>query len=144
MTDQVPDEGLPIEQHAEKPLFDLQTFYFDTIRVTDNSFITDQEHHDFYTQVCSRRDTIYYYSDLLAFYRPILLEALTKIYYHPEISTLLTIIPNSEHPRQHYNTLRFLLNKHIQSQFPYGDIHLQLVQSFISSIASNKTDIRHF
>ena len=123
---------------------DLQIIYFDLMNVQNNCYTTDKDQHVFYETIKNRRSCIEFHSKRLKYYRPILRESLIKIYFNPEISFLLDIISNSSSPRKYHNILRFSLNKQIQSQFPYGDNHTQMMNHFLHSFAINTEGPKDF
>ena len=114
------------------------------MNVQNNCYTTDKDQHVFYETIKNRRSCIEFHSKRLKYYRPILRESLIKIYFNPEISFLLDIISNSSNPRKYHNLLRFSLNKQIQSQFPYGDNHTQMMNHFLHSFAINTEGPKDF
>ncbi len=122
----------------------LQTTYFDIIPFEDNPFISDEALLRTRSQILNRRKCIKHYSELLQLYRPILFEHLITIYYHPEITILMQIIIDHPSPRKFHMILRKILTRNIQSQFPYGDNHVQLMESFIDSISPSSIQFMEF
>ncbi len=138
------NSNLETEDQLTEDQIDLQLFYYNIIRVTDNPFLTDQEQEYFLTQIKYKRNCISYYAEQLHYFRPILLESLVNIYFNPEISQLIQILETSTNKRRLINVLRTLLCKHIRSQFPYGDNHTQLMNTFINNQNPEKANYIEF
>ena len=123
---------------------DLQQTYYLHLGVKDNPHISNDSLSQLTKCIIDRRDCIKHYHELLTWFRPVLAESLVMIYYNPAISMLLEILATSPEPRHFQLILRHLYCKVIQSQFPHGDNHINLMTHFIATVANGKISVKEF
>lgn len=133
---------------------DLQKFYYEISFQNPTICWPKNSHHEnlslhhsdptkkAYELILKRRTLIRSYSNELSFFRPVLLESLTKIYFHPEISSLLTLVKTEpfikDFPKKLFVMFSGIMITNIHREFPFGDNHDELMNQFISEFIASK------
>ena len=118
---------------------DIQLRYFESIPIIDLPAISDSDYQKTTSKIQSRRECIKLYIEYFRYHKPCLLDSLIQIYFHPEISILLSLLQGmSTYIRKYHIILKTILDRQRHAQFPFGDIHSQLVTDFLQEVVLSK------
>lgn len=90
-------------------------------------------------RIRDRRAALRYHAKDLNSIKPCLFENMINIYFHPEISLLIELLDSlPKYDRKFHLLLQRIFSMKVKEQFPKGDIHSELMSTFIRDAVMRK------